>query len=321
MDYRIVFITGAASGIGRALALSLAAPGRMLHLLDRDAGALLRTGQDCESRGADVRCCCLDVTDRDGMAEWCRSASGRAVDLLLVCAGVTGGVQPAGTEDAAFETPDQIRYMMAVNLDGALNAILPMMERMKAQPRRRGGALRGQRGQICAIASVAGLVSYPGTPSYSASKAALDRFLVASGAYSRRAGILLSSVCCSFVATPMIENNRFPMPGLVSTATATRHIMHGLARRKRRIVFPGWLVFGSRLMDLLPIRLAELYYLNQPSGCPGSMPRLAIPPRASTRARKPDRITPEAPSSPGCEETAERLAGAPVPHDREKITG
>lgn len=270
MDYRTIFITGAASGIGRALALSLAAPGRSLFLLDNNAEGLEETHARCLARQAQTKILCTDVTDQEAMARWCATQADLAVDLMLICAGVTGGMDTPLPDGSAFETPLQIRHMLAVNLDGALNALLPMMERMKTQPRN----ARGQRGQICAIASVAGLVSYPGTASYCASKAALDRFIVASGAYSRRAGIHLSSVCCSFVDTPMVAQNRFPMPGLMHVDKAVAYILKGLARRKRRIVFPAWLVLGSRFMDILPIRLAELYYLNQKAGQPGQMPQI-----------------------------------------------
>ncbi|RUT24716.1 dehydrogenase [Asaia sp. W19] len=277
MNYQTIFITGAASGLGRALALALSGPGRHLYLADCNATGLEATRAGCHEKGATARTTCLDVTDQEAMTRWCTQDADRAIDLLLACAGVTGGVDALDKEQAAFESPEQIRRMMAVNLDGALNAILPVMERMRSQPLQKSGRLSRHRGQICAIASVAGLVSYPGTPSYSASKAALDRFLVASGAYSRRAGIHLSSVCCSFVATPMVAQNRFPMPGLMNVEDATAHILRGLVRRKRRIIFPSWLVLGSRFMDVLPIRLAEFYYTRQPTGRPGSMPGVDTP--------------------------------------------
>lgn len=284
MTYGTIFITGAASGIGRALAIALAAPGCRLYLADSQQTGLNVTGSACEELGAETHLTCLDVTDAPAMTAWCAQAPGETVDLLLVCAGITGGVAAVQEDGAAFESLDQIRRIMAVNLDGALNAILPMIERMRAQPLKKTGYFRQQRGQICAIASVAGLVSYPGTPSYSASKSALDRFLVASGAYTRRAGIHLSSVCCSFVATPMVAQNRFPMPGLTSIESAVARILRGLARRKRRIIFPSWLVLGSRFMDILPIRLAELYYTRQPTGRPGSMPPLPQKHRSADRS-------------------------------------
>jgi len=239
----------------------------MLHLGGRDEGRLAAVADSCRARGASVFTQIADVTDADMMARWVRQAGGaRPLDRVYVCAGVTGGMGPQDAEGAAFETAGQVRRMMAVDLDGALNVILPAIDRMRAQPRNTGG----DRGRICAIASVAGLVSYPGTPSYSAAKAALDRFVIATGAYTRRAGIHLTSVCCGFVDTPMVARNRFPMPGLVSTEVAVGKILRGVARRRRRVIFPGWLVRGSRFMDMLPIALAEAYYLRQPTGRAGA---------------------------------------------------
>ena len=121
------------------------------------------------------------------------------------------------------------------------------------------------------MASVAGLVSFPGTPSYCASKAAVDRFIVATGGNMARAGIAMSSVTCGFVATPMAAQNDFPMPGLTQTGDAVRAIMKGVARGRRCISFPWWLAAGSRFMDLLPVRVAESYYFRQPAGQAGTM--------------------------------------------------
>ncbi|AOX15837.1 SDR family NAD(P)-dependent oxidoreductase [Kozakia baliensis] len=262
-----ILVTGASSGIGRGLALTLAKPGIVLHLGGRNEERFTAVSDACRQRGAQVFPHLQDVTDREGMEAWVRRAGEPRLDLVLACAGITGAADAQDQEGAAFESSEQVRRMLAVNLDGAMNTVLPALDIMRAQSR----DAHGKRGRICAIASVAGLVSYPGTPSYSASKAALDRFMVASGAYARPAGIVLSSVCCGFVDTPMVAQNRFPMPGLASTQRAVREILHGVAREKRRIIFPRWLVLGSRLMDVLPIRLAEAYYLRQPSGQPGSM--------------------------------------------------
>ena len=270
MTLRTILITGASSGIGRGLALSLARPNTILHLGGRDVVRLEAVAAACRRLGAEVRPRRLDVTDRAGMDAWFHEIARDRLDLVFVCAGVTGGAHEMDAEGAAFEPAEQVRRMIAVDLGGALNTILPALDIMKCQDRDGDG----RRGQICAVSSVAGLVSYPGTASYCTAKSALDRFMVATGAYSRRAGIHLTSVCCSFVDTPMVARNRFPMPGLVSVDHAVRRILDGVARRKRRVVFPRWLVAGSRFMDMLPIAVAELYYLRQPSGRPGSLPPL-----------------------------------------------
>lgn len=267
MKHDTVLITGASSGLGRSLALTLARPGRMLHLGGRNETRLLETARACISRGAGVRIRLCDVTDQSGMEEWIQTLG--PLDLVLACAGITGGTRkPTKPDGAPYEPDAQIRRFFATNLDGVLNTVLPALNVMQHQPR---GA-DGMRGRICAISSVAGLVSYPGTPSYGAAKAAVDRFMVATGGNMRQAGILLSSVVCGFLNTPMTARNRFPMPGLTDVENASRRILRGLRRNERRIVFPLWLAAGSRFMDLLPIRLAEAYYTRQPTGSAGSMP-------------------------------------------------
>lgn len=267
MHHNSILITGASSGLGRALAQTLARPGRKLWLGGRNTARLEETARHCIGRGATVDLKICDVTDSAAMAQWVHGTGG--LDMVLACAGITGGTRKPHTPDTpATEPQAQIRRIFATDLTGMLNTVLPALEVMQEQPR----AADGIRGRICAISSVAGLVSFPGTPSYSAAKAAVDRFMVATGGNARKAGIVLSSVVCGFVDTPMVARNTFPMPGLTDTNTACRRILRGLARNERRITFPLWLAAGSRLMDLLPISLAEAYYNNQPAGAAGSMP-------------------------------------------------
>ncbi|MFT8676489.1 MAG: SDR family NAD(P)-dependent oxidoreductase [Acetobacter sp.] len=266
MTLNSVLITGASSGMGRALACALARPGRRLWLGGRNAQRLEATARHCADRGAHVTTTLGDVTDRRAMNDWVRGTE--RLDLVLACAGVTGGTHLPRPGLDPYEPAAQVHRIVETDLGGVLNTVLPALDVMRGQPR---GA-DGVRGRICAISSVAGLVSFPGTPAYSAAKAAVDRFMVATGGNTRRAGILLSSVVCGFVNTPMVARNSFPMPGLSDVDTACRRILRGLARDERRIVFPRWLVLGSRMMDLLPIRVAETYYTRQPSGAPGTMP-------------------------------------------------
>ncbi|MBO1327011.1 SDR family NAD(P)-dependent oxidoreductase [Acetobacter suratthaniensis] len=262
-----VLITGASSGLGQALALTLARPGRRLWLGGRCASRLNDTAARCTEKGAEVSTLLADVTDRATMQDWIYGAG--TLNLVLACAGITGGARaPTATMQAPHEPPEQVRRIFETDLMGVLNTVLPAMDVMRRQPR----TADGLRGRICAIASVAGLVSFPGTPAYCAAKAAVDRFMVASGANARREGILLSSVVCGFLDTPMVAGNRFPMPGLTDVNTACHRILRGLGRNERRITFPLWLAAGSRLMDLLPPRVAEAYYTRQSTGAPGSMP-------------------------------------------------
>lgn len=262
-----LFITGAASGLGRALALLTAGPGVTLRLADCEADGLRDTAARAEALGARCVTHVVNVADADAMREAVSAAD--RLDLVFACAGITGGTRRDPAEGNAPAEPEvQVRRMFATNLNGVVNTVLPAISVI----RRQEPAADGWRGRICAISSVAGVVSFPGTPSYCASKAAVDRFMVATGGNLEQDGILLTSVVCAFLTTPMVATNDFPMPGLTETSDAVRRILKGLERNKRRISFPAWLVAGSRLMDLLPVRLAEKYYNAQPSGAAGTMP-------------------------------------------------
>ncbi|WP_068172753.1 SDR family NAD(P)-dependent oxidoreductase [Neokomagataea thailandica] len=261
-----VLISGAASGIGREIARVLARPGCVLFLTDIQAEALWVLGEYCRAQGAEVQSAVLDVRDRAGLEAWVHQA--QVLDYVFLCAGITGGRPPCDHYGVAVEREERVRAMFDINVVGVLNIFYPAAALMK---RRRRNA-RGLRGRICVISSVAGFVSYPGTPSYGASKAAVDRLFVAMAPLLGGAGITLTSVCCGFVDTAMVWRNDFPMPGLVSVEEAVSRIMRGVRRGKRRVVFPLWLVVGSRLMDLLPPRWAERCYLRQPSAQPAGMP-------------------------------------------------
>src|SRR5690348_5971310 len=99
MIFRCVLITGASSGIGRALAIACAADGVVLHLGGRDAARLAETEAACRARGAEVHFRALDVTDVAAMAEWI--ATLRRLDLVIANAGISGGTGRTQAETAA----------------------------------------------------------------------------------------------------------------------------------------------------------------------------------------------------------------------------
>jgi NAD(P)-dependent dehydrogenase (short-subunit alcohol dehydrogenase family) len=236
-----VLITGASSGLGRALALACARPGAVLHLCGRDAARLAAVAGECTARGADARPRVLDVREAAAVADWVGGA-GR-LDLVVANAGIS-----AGTGDGRPERPEQIRAIFAVNLDGMLNTALPALRVMAAQPTDAAGV----RGRIATVASIAAFLPWPGTPSYCASKAAVDAWTVATAATARRQGILLTSLCPGFVRTPMTAANPFPMPGLMEADRAAAIMLRAVAAGRRRVAFPWWSAAGARLVALLP---------------------------------------------------------------------
>lgn len=192
------------------------------------------------------------------MQDWIGQAG--HLDLVLACAGVSGGPRPAVSDRAAQEDPTQVRHILAVNLDGMVNTVLPAIASMERQPRQADGS----RGRIAGIASVAGFMSVPAAPTYGASKAAVDRWLTATGANLAPHGIQLSSVACGFVRSPMTAPNQFAMPGLMNADEAARLVLRGVAAGRRRIVFPWWVAAAARAFDLLPLRMTEALMARQP---------------------------------------------------------
>jgi NADP-dependent 3-hydroxy acid dehydrogenase YdfG len=139
-----VLLTGASSGIGRALAEACAAPNVTLHLSGRNAERLEATATACRARAATVLTQVIDVRDAAAMADWI--ARSGPLDVVIANAGIAPGTAPGKAE-----TEPATRAVFATNLDGLLNTVLPAIELLSAQP----PGPDGLRGRIAVIASIA----------------------------------------------------------------------------------------------------------------------------------------------------------------------
>jgi short-subunit dehydrogenase len=254
---RGILITGASSGIGAALALACATPGTRLHLSGRDPARTAAVSAQCRLAGADVTDRVIDVRDAAAMAAWIEGAG--HLDLVIANAGMGGGSDDGRPEPAA-----QVRTLFDVNLTGALNCALPAMERMMLQPPDN----QGVRGRIAIVASIAAFVPGPGAATYCASKAALDRWTIATGHHARAQGIWMTSVCPGYVRTAMTAGNRFPMPGLMDPDRAARIILDGIGEGRRRIAFPWWMAAAARLVGSLPPAWSTALLATPPGKAP-----------------------------------------------------
>ena len=248
-----VLITGASSGLGRALAAASARPGAPLHLSGRDPARLEDAAASCRRRGAEVRAAVLDVRDAAAMADWIAGA-GR-LDLVIANAGVSAGT------GGATEPADQTRRIFDINVTGALNTALPAIEAMAAQAPGRDGL----RGRVAVIASLAAFVAAPGAPAYCATKAAVQRWAEALDATERRRGIRLHAVCPGYVRTPMTARNAFSMPFLMDADEAARRTLDGIARGRTRIAYPWPTYAGARILGMLPIAARAWFFGRMPA--------------------------------------------------------
>jgi NAD(P)-dependent dehydrogenase (short-subunit alcohol dehydrogenase family) len=238
--WRHVLITGASSGLGRALALACAAPGVTLHLSGRDAARTGAVAEACAAAGAVALPRVLEVRDAAAMAAWIGGAG--PLDLVIANAGISAGTggqaEPMAVSRAVFET----------NVTGVLNTVLPAIEAIAAQPP--GGD--GVRGRIAVVASIAAFVAAPGAPAYCASKAAVQRWAEALDVSERRRGIRLHAICPGYIRTPMTARNRFPMPLLMDAEDAARRTLSGIAAGRVRVAYPWPLYLAARLVGGLP---------------------------------------------------------------------
>ena len=246
--YSNIAITGASSGLGRALAIAHAHPGVTLHLGARNAERLAGVAATCRSLGAQVSETLADVTHPEAMRAWIEGVE--RIDLVIANAGIS-----AGPGFGHSETPEQVETIFATNVTGVFNTVLPaiaMMERQEAGP----GA---ERGRIAVIGSIAGLIALPATPAYSAAKAALDFWARASAPGLAKQGIGLTLVRPGFIRTPMTAGNPYPMPGLMDADQAAAIIRAGLAAGRATITFPYWFGLLARIGDLIPKPLFDRF--------------------------------------------------------------
>jgi short-subunit dehydrogenase len=241
---QVAVVTGAASGMGRALCRELARAGMRLGLLDRNAagitslvGELAATGTRCAAAVADVR-------DRKAVRTTIDSLADKLgpVHLLAACAGITGATL---VEDLAVEDAEDILRVNLLGVAYAIDAVL-------------GGMLARGRGHIVALASLAGCRGVPFSAAYCASKAALINYLESLRPALRRRGITVTTVLPGFVRTPLLENARVRAPvAWMEPAQAARHILHAIRRGHRVHAFPWGTRLGIAVLGWLPPRLYD----------------------------------------------------------------
>ena len=243
-----VFLTGASSGLGEALARHYAAQGATLGLLARREAALstLRASLPSEAAiyAADVR----DAAAMRSAGEDFLARHG-APDLVIANAGISHGTSTEIADDA-----QTFREVMETNVMGLVNAFHPFVAAMRA---RRSGTLAG-------IASVAGFRGLPGASAYSASKAAAISYLEALRIELHGTGVKVCTVCPGFIRTPMTAKNPYPMPFILEADDAARRIARAIAAGSSFAVVPWQMALLGRLLKVLPNPVLDAVLAGRP---------------------------------------------------------
>ncbi len=239
-----IWITGAGSGIGKELALALAAADNKVVISGRDQEKLNSVWVNYPENITTLTC---DVSD-DSAVESVRAsllAELGFLDIAIFCAGHCEYVENGQMQASLF------RRVYDVNVFGVVNSaaiVMPLLRRSADT----GANPQQSKAQIVGISSLSAVVGLPRAEAYGSSKAAMNYLLESLRLDIVKQGIDVTVVNPGFVKTPMTAQNDFPMPFLMEPETAAKRIISGIASRKLKVQFPKRLLFVLSLAAWFP---------------------------------------------------------------------
>lgn len=251
-----VFITGASSGIGEALAHEYVKryinEDTFIGLASRRSEHLHKLKKSLESH-RNIKCAIypLDVRDSAALA----SAAANFIqqygipDVVIASAGVSSGTLTEQQEDIAT-----FQAVMDINVLGLVHTFQPFIEVMS----------KAGQGQLIGIASVAGIRGLPGAGAYSASKAAAIAYLESLRVEMLHHNIAVTTIAPGYIRTPMTNINTYKMPFLMDADIAATKFVDAIERKCRFCVIPWQMGWVARLMRLIPPILWDFIAKNAP---------------------------------------------------------
>jgi len=250
-----VFITGASSGIGAALARQYAAQGALLGLVARRRPALEELAAALP-QAQRHRVYALDVTDHAALAAAAADfiAAHGGIDVVIANAGISHGTLTAEAADLpVFER------IVATNVCATVATFAPFIAAMRTQ------AAAGARDcRLVGIGSVAGIRGLPGAGAYSASKAAVIAYCESLRVELRGSGIRVVTIAPGYIDTPMTRGNPYPMPFLMPAGTFARRAAAAIAAGVSYRVIPWQMGVVAKLLRLLPNWLYDQAFARAP---------------------------------------------------------
>ena len=234
-DKKVIWITGASTGIGRALAIKFAEKGWIVAASARRENLLKELNQINKN----IYPFPLDVTNIDQ----CKIVSKDILEQfknIEICVFCTGMHDPKSEKEFNLE---KIRKIMEVNYFGVMNSINSIYSYYNTK----------KSGQISIVSSVAGYRGLPAAGAYCASKSALTSFTESLHFEMRKKNVRVSLISPGFIKTPMTDQNDFPMPMIKSPEFAAEQIYSGLIKKNSfEIHFPKAFTFIMKILRILP---------------------------------------------------------------------
>lgn len=237
---KLVWITGASSGIGRATAKLLCQRGWTVAVTARNEATLRTLVNECHDQPGRIVVCDGDVTDGARMAEIVATLEDTEgpIDLAILNAGIYLPMEVSELDLGKFRTS------LDVNLMGVANGLAPLLDKMIGR----------KSGHLAIVSSVTGYGGLPTSLAYGATKAALINMAETLKIELDRHRVDVSIINPGFVETPATDENPFPMPFIVPADKAAKRIVNGLERGKFEITFPKRFTYPLKLINLLPRR-------------------------------------------------------------------
>ena len=234
-EKKIIWITGASSGIGKALAIKFAEKGWTVVASARRENLL----EDLNKFNPNIYSFPLDVTE----IENCKLVANKIIEKfggIDICVFGTGMHDPKSEKKFNL---NKIREIMEVNYFGTMNSINSIYEYFSEK----------KNGQISIISSVAGYRGLPAAGAYCASKAALTSYAESLNFDMQMKNVKVSLISPGFIKTPMTDQNDFPMPMIKSPEFAANEIFKGLTEKKSfEIHFPKAFTYFLKFLQILP---------------------------------------------------------------------
>ena len=234
-EKKVIWITGASSGIGKAVATKFAKNGWIVAASARRENLL----NELKEINENIYPFPLDVTDIDK----CKLVASSIINQFKnidICLFGTGMHDPKSEKKFNLE---KVREIMEVNYFGTMNSINSIYDYFSEK----------KNGQISIISSVAGYRGLPAAGAYCASKAALTSFAESLNFDMQMKNVRVSLVSPGFIKTPMTDQNEFPMPMIKSPEFAANEIYKGLTVKKSfEIHFPKAFTYFLKFLQILP---------------------------------------------------------------------